>query len=581
VHHRGLELTRPPDTPFDAWMRADDMLDFLIATSRDEIVLHCLQGGDEPTNIDASALFLSSTLYPEPRLTRRARRELVDWNFDPLSGLWGYGTTFEDGEHTRLLRPFEWEEPPALQHCIPLIIRRENSLEMDRTPYYELDQAVQHVHDLHWVEPRRAYCRLDEYGDYRDVVRIGMDGYRGEITIEEDILARHLALGELALIRFFEIDRGFRLASPTGPDHDAARLIRRGNITARWTPVASDEDGVPGRAYLRGVQILRLRRDGKLRTQLASDRAGRRYTTFLAQDWKHSRLAEVSCDPDRLGNYFVPSDLPFETTPAFFRRDVLHRYQADPEKYRVSERQIICRNAWALRFGENEAGQVHAYLVDLGRLPYQEQLYWKSFNEPPQGGIGRHAFKTDFLGSWDIDPEPLRDLKALLRSFPAASAGGQSASVWDPPSGAEEDLAERLQYLATNSPQEWESEIIKLAKVTVEGLSAPQLRIVGRETGLSPEELERGTIKLVRRILEMKGLAADVVDSVATPLEELWRFRSKLGAHRKGKEAAEMIREVRRNHRDLSAHYRALMARVGRSFRSLADLVSRGDLNVS
>jgi hypothetical protein len=43
---------------------------------------------------------------------------------------------------------------------------------------------------------------------------------------------------------------------------------------------------------------------------------------------------------------------------------------------------IDCRGGWSLRdFDTNEAGQVHAYICDLRNLPYQEQLYWKSFNE--------------------------------------------------------------------------------------------------------------------------------------------------------------------------------------------------------
>lgn len=52
----------------------------------------------------------------------------------------------------------------------------------------------------------------------------------------------------------------------------------------------------------------------------------------------------------------------------------------------LEERSITCRNAWDLpTFDINEAGQVHTYICYLAKLPYEDQLYWKSFNEWPRG----------------------------------------------------------------------------------------------------------------------------------------------------------------------------------------------------
>jgi len=66
----------------------------------------------------------------------------------------------------------------------------------------------------------------------------------------------------------------------------------------------------------------------------------------------------------------------------------LHRFKADPEKYSLDDRSITCRNAWYLKsYDINEAGQVHAYIGDLARLPIEEQRYWQSFNEWSNGSI--------------------------------------------------------------------------------------------------------------------------------------------------------------------------------------------------
>ncbi|WP_446808486.1 hypothetical protein ACH50O_14495 [Methylomonas sp. 2BW1-5-20] len=101
----------------------------------------------------------------------------------------------------------------------------------------------------------------------------------------------------------------------------------------------------------------------------------------------------------------MSSDLPFATSPAFFRPEVLLKYKADPDKYQIESRSIHCRGGWFLKsFDINEAGQVHAYLCDLSHLPYAEQLYWKSFNEPPKAGISTRAYRSDFLAQWDKAP---------------------------------------------------------------------------------------------------------------------------------------------------------------------------------
>ena len=53
----------------------------------------------------------------------------------------------------------------------------------------------------------------------------------------------------------------------------------------------------------------------------------------MAHDRKHDRIAEISCAPSALANYFTESDLPFEITPAFFHPEVLLKYKMDREKY--------------------------------------------------------------------------------------------------------------------------------------------------------------------------------------------------------------------------------------------------------
>jgi hypothetical protein len=111
----------------------------------------------------------------------------------------------------------------------------------------------------------------------------------------------------------------------------------------------------------------------------------KQYASFITHDWRHDEIREISCAPGATASYFDDSDLPFEISPVFFKPEVLLRYKADRDKYSFSGRSIYCRGSWSLEtFDINDAGQVHTYIRYLGYLPYEEQLYWRSYNEPPE-----------------------------------------------------------------------------------------------------------------------------------------------------------------------------------------------------
>lgn len=62
------------------------------------------------------------------------------------------------------------------------------------------------------------------------------------------------------------------------------------------------------------------------------------------------------------------------------------KYYRKPSRYHVGKRYVSCLTKWGLEIDENSEGLVQAYLGDLGRIPYNEQLYWSIFNVAPQGG---------------------------------------------------------------------------------------------------------------------------------------------------------------------------------------------------
>lgn len=573
-----IYLNPPEDENLQAWLEMNDVRRFLVGTVHGSIPVYYKDMESK------SRVYLSSVLLPCRALRGDYVEQLLDWHVTPEESGWGYGYSGSPTgkKHYQLFEPFDGQKPGVLGKAASLYTLRENlCVEEERRTYIEVNPQITHVHELHWVEERSAYCTLDETGDIREVIHVTLDDEQHLVTIPEDVLFKHLLLGDYVLVRFFDVDRFVQdeVVVPDAADYALQKKWEMGDLRARWTPVKGDS-GETFRAFLRGFQIMRPPSRKAEREALLDGRRSKQYSTFIAYDWKHKRVAEVSCDPSKIGNYFVDSPHPYEISPAFFKREVLRRYQDDPDKYSIAHENITCRSAWSLRFSINEAGQVQVYLKDLATLPSTEQLYWKSFNEQPEGGISETSYRRDFLGEWYDEPEPLRDLKALLENFPAAHSLSGEVQVWHKPAGLDANLADHIHYLATASSKEWETEIVALDRFVVEGLNPTlkHLRRVADTLNIVHDKL--GSITLLRDIIIAQGIAPDIVGIIIDPLRELQNLRSKFGSHRKGTETTTMAREIRRKHKDLAAHYHELVERMYTAMNALAKVIENGHLNL-
>ena len=69
-------------------------------------------------------------------------------------------------------------------------------------------------------------------------------------------------------------------------------------------------------------------------------------------------------------------------TPVFFRRAVLAKYLAEPERYEVGDGDLQCSGFWSLRMDNDHPQHVMAWLKDLGQsLP--------TSNNPPARSVYR------------------------------------------------------------------------------------------------------------------------------------------------------------------------------------------------
>ncbi|MBV8754452.1 MAG: hypothetical protein JO328_16440 [Hyphomicrobiales bacterium] len=390
----------------------------------------------------------------------------------------------------------------------------------------EISQRLVHALNLHFIEERNAYCRLDDDGDLEDVICItekddkSLFEHLTLITISMKDFVEYMRLDKMGMVIFFDFTRLDR-RSFNG-------WSNRGTFSRKAPDLFYDGEVVPGRAsYVNGRMIARpaitMKQIVKARKK-ALDPASRQYATFKAIDLVTGQKIEISCDPKGLSNYFqADSLLPREMSFAFFKADVLHKYKADSEKYDLQDRSIRCRGTWGLQtYDVNEAGQVHTYLRYLAQLPYREQVYWQSFNEWPKAPLSQRAVATDFKGEFYTEYDPLNSLKRKLHALDKAPP------AWWTRRG--EELFKAVHYPVTTAPAEWANEILALDQLLVEGFKVRALRDLARHLGRSVDP-NWASLKLVEESLIGAGVDQEDARNSLEPLRTLHELRTVLKGH--------------------------------------------------
>lgn len=527
---RITEIDRLPDDPaeYTQWIKAGAHLELLEANAiEDELIIYA--GGDYT--------FIQSVIVSRKTLLPIDQDDLLQWSGNPYYDCAGYAWEV-GGNDVWIERISPIHGPKSLADSRSLVFGRTiEGLQGGDRNYFELSQEYAHVAGIHWRDEHGAYCRFDEHGDWEFVVSVTSRATHRDVSLVSfmrEPLERYLAASDSILVRLFDFTllnrKNFR-AWPQKPED----VVRNKTMFYRQKVDAGKA------AYTRGVQIVPPTRSrasifaaikGKLRE-------ADNHVEFIAHDWRNKRVANISTAPDATTNYFQTqgNDLPYELSPAFFRPEVLQKYRGDHDKYTVEERTIRCRGGWELRdYDVNDAGQVHAYICDLRELPYQEQMYWKSFNEMPKGRISDRAIKNDFEGKVVERPDPISEIRWITGRW------SDGACVWW--KIRDDKLVDRIYTPRTGSRDEWAGAFKELSKLIIECFSVSGIR----------GELDRRGIEWGKKDGSL-ALLERVVDGPLAGLRLVQRIRSKVDAHVGGAEADSLSDEALKQYGSYAAHF--------------------------
>ena len=548
------------DEEFNEWIQQKEMIPFLEREIEETFII-----------IYASLpfAFIHSALIDQVDLDEKKIEDLLGWSGNPFD-TWSLAASSND---VLISGPLENIHSELLSKGRQILYIREFEGVPSREKYFELDQMISQVLDIHFLEERNAWCKLDGHGDIEDIVKvIEIEGLHREdfnkiVVFKKSALDEFACVGNYSLCRRFDFTRynpkGFPGWSHT---NESVNFTNGRNIFG--TLCVEENVG----SFSRGIQIARcnsVSKESIIDKLWGREISGgpKQYASFITMDWKNETIAEISCAPDSLSNYFTESNLPFEISPAFFKPEVLLKYKSDREKYKLNNYSISCRGAWYLKsYGINDAGQVFSYVGDLNRLPYSEQLHWKQYNEPPNAGLPKRTIETDFCGMWSDVEDPLISLKTFLRKLSKLDVGWWTLKGDNSP--------EKLNYPYTSSTDDWEEEILNLDQVIIEGFNEKWLRKKTAELGILTDPSYR-SLKLIEELLKGFGYEEDHAENIMSPFREIHNLRSKLKGHTSGEEAVLLRKNALIQFRSYYMHYRNLISECIESLEILKDAFSQ------
>ncbi|NOZ96079.1 MAG: hypothetical protein GXP47_15270 [Acidobacteria bacterium] len=552
------ELPTEPES-FSQWIKAEAHLDFLRSNaSENELVIYA----------SGEYTFIHTVAVANDRLTPLDQNDLLHWSLNPYTSVASY-VTGGGREDVWVERGLSGTGTKTLENAVQLIFGRtfEGWTGQGRT-YYELHQECAHLMGIHWRPEKRAYCRFNEHGDLESVVSVTSREDKGSnmalVSFKWEPLEEYLAASNASLVRMFDFTLLRRSSFSGWSDEPEQEITESPDFFYRRKVVSGYA------AYTRGAQIIRIRRSPKAIFTGIKDgwfgKKNKEYVEFIAYDWRNKRVTKISTDPAATTNYFQAKGnaLPFELSPAFFRPEVLLKYKADRDKYTVGERDVSCRATWHLEaIDVNEAGQVHAYICYLRRLPYEEQLHWRSFNEPPKPSISERAFINDFKGEFVNFVQPLGKVLSIVQRW-----RHDKVAWW---TLRDEKLLDRVNTPLTASRDEWAEAFMALAKLVIEGFETKAIR-ARLDAVQVPYEKEDKTIALLEKLLSKTGTPGDIQKLVGLRTVQL--LRSKAKGHVEGNEAQRLAQDALMEHETFANHFQHVCAQVANELESIENWMS-------
>jgi hypothetical protein len=418
-------------------------------------------------------------------------------------------------------------------------------LVIDRT-FHEIKPAITEIseefrlfHNLYYDEKKQSYLKINENGD-EDVI---IDFKENNIKIRLHEIRQYIAIKKM----YFVLQVDSKIYSRYNLDELGIEddTKEEKNETAHYSVSYGSAErlgfgnNIKSYSYLCGKRII---------LPLPRTKSGiwgfennkKQYVDYLINISKEGENIYHSCNPGKLSNNFgANKGVPNYLTPVYFKKEVLEKYYNRPSKYSVDASFLRCGNLWGIQIDNDQSDKVCVWLGDLGRdLPYDEQVYWKSYNIPPSGGISKSYFNSQILAQWS-NPDRL-DHQFRKNYFDLLNISYKKLGWYIilPLSSDDEYHLKTIKIPANDEQKEFDNFILSLTKLLVDSINEKELN---KHLSVSDSVKYNGSINKLERLLEISQVDDNI--NIISFLRKLQNLRSSGAAHRKGDNYEKIIDE--------------------------------------
>ena len=254
------------------------------------------------------------------------------------------------------------------------------------------------------------------------------------------------------------------------------------------------------------------------------------YENFIIDyDEDENEEFEFTCNEDKLANYFGANpDAPHFLTPVFFYIKVLDKYKSDPRNYRINDSNITYLSEWSIPFNINKNSKVSVWLGDLGRIPYEEQKYWKSFNTIPDGEMDTKFIDRQIKGIWTDASRIESKLVPSLNKLNTVMKEKFGGEIFNMLSIGDKEIYNTFMIPTNYSIPDYQSFLMKLSKLTSESIN---VKLIKNIMGDDYEKKIEGKGSISQLGILLKELKLDENLRLSNALKKAYNSRNKLAGH--------------------------------------------------
>jgi hypothetical protein len=174
---------------------------------------------------------------------------------------------------------------------------------------------------------------------------------------------------------------------------------------------------------------------------------------------------------------------------------------------------------------------VVVFLGDLGRIPYKEQKYWKSYNIAPQGGMSSTNIKRAFDGAFADPVGEEHFFKQKYSHFQEVWNEKFGWYIFLPLTAGDKHYLEYLHVPSKDNLKEFEEQVLALTKILIDSINQ---KIIERElTKKDARMLDQAKGGIDKFDLYLKEMTNRNFEGMILYLRRLQLLRSTNVAHRK------------------------------------------------